>query len=96
MRDAQIAAPKMGELYIEGTLGIHETGWVVCFRANSKNRMGAYTGLRDTALLIRGDRVLVTRTNDDGADFSLNKLCRDEKYEPFPEIEEKPRQPAGR
>src|SRR5690349_229557 len=43
VRDAQIGKPSPGSIHIEGTLR-HEAGWIVCVRANAKNRMGAYTG----------------------------------------------------
>ena len=69
------------------TLGIPESGWLVCFRSNSKNRMGAYTGLSDMALLIRDGRVLNSASDPTHSNYPIKKDCGDEKYEPFPEIE---------
>jgi hypothetical protein len=51
LRDAMIALP------VEGTFNF-QTGWVICFRANGKNRFGAYTGLRTMGYLVRGGAVV--------------------------------------
>lgn len=95
VRDAQISRPKQGNLYIEGTLGVHESGWLVCFRSNSKNRMGAYTGLSDMAMVIRDGRVLTSASDPTHSNYPIKKDCDDERYEPFPEIEQA-RQPQAR
>lgn len=72
VRDAQISQPAwQGALQ----LGSGE-GWTVCLRANVKNRMGGYTGLRDTALTIRAGKVVASL--DDAAYF-----CRAVSYQPF-------------
>jgi hypothetical protein len=88
VRDAQISKPKQGTLYVEGTLGFHGSGWLVCFRSNSKNRMGAYTGLSDTAILIRDGRVLTSTSDPTHSNYPIKKDCDDERYEPFPEMEQ--------
>jgi hypothetical protein len=54
IRDAQIAAPKA-----DGA-PVLTPGWVVCMRANAKNRLGAYIGPRETAFIISGGRVVNT------------------------------------
>lgn len=75
VRDAQISQPTWrGALQ----LGSGE-GWTVCLRANAKNRMGGYTGLRDTALTIRGGKVVASL--DDAQYF-----CREATYQPFPDL----------
>lgn len=51
MRDAQLAAP------VTGTFNF-QSGWIVCFRANAKNRMGAYTGLKNYDFMLRDSRVV--------------------------------------
>ena len=79
-RDVQIAPPKIGQVYVEGTL-THATGWVVCYRANAKNRMGAYTGVKDAVLLIRENRVVTSNETTDHYDIRTN--CADVKYEPI-------------
>lgn len=88
VRDAEISKPKMGSLFVEGTLGKHEPGWLVCLRANSKNRMGAYTGLRDTAIVIRGDVVRASLSDPDNTHYIVKKICGEEAYEPFSELEQ--------
>jgi hypothetical protein len=75
IRDAQISpATWQGALQ----LGSGE-GWTVCLRANAKNRLGGYTGLRDTAMTIRGGKVVASL--DDAQYF-----CRDAAYAPFPDL----------
>ncbi|SHF05556.1 hypothetical protein SAMN02745157_1531 [Kaistia soli DSM 19436] len=54
---------------------------LICLRANAKNRMGAYTGLRTTAILLNGSIVQNSSTDD--------PACTDARlqYGPFPELE---------
>lgn len=53
IRDAQISEPQW-----LGSWNIGEaSGWVVCVRANAKNRMGAYIGIQDTAFMFRGGKM---------------------------------------
>ena len=72
MRDVGIAAPQQGHV-------MFQQGWVVCFRANAKNRLGAYTGLKYTGYLVRNNEVLGGA--EDFAD------CEKLTYQPFPELE---------
>lgn len=53
----------------------------VCIRANAKNRMGAYTGLRATGLVLSGATVENSWADD--------PACSDPRlmYSPFPELE---------
>lgn len=88
VRDAQISKPKMGKLLVEGTLGAHEAGWLVCFRSNAKNSMGAYTGISDMAMVIRGDRVLTSLSDPSHSHYVVKMICDDEKFDSFPEIAE--------
>jgi hypothetical protein len=55
-------------------------GWLVCFRANSKNEFGAYAGLQVTAVVIRNDRPMVWG----------NQACRNASYAPWPDWNETP------
>jgi hypothetical protein len=90
IRDAEIAAPKLA--MGPGLLGdgSFATPWVVCVRANAKNRMGAYTGRTATGIQVyRGKAVgayggpatLGTSTVDAG-----ELACGGASYAPFPEI----------
>lgn len=88
VRDAQIAAPKLKGSFV---LTDPSEGWTVCVRANAKNRMGAYTGLRETVLLFRGDKV--ASSTEGPAPY----YCGEAQYEPFPELEERAAsQPSAR
>ena len=72
LRDVAIGNP------IKGRIG-DENGWIVCLRANAKNRAGGYEGLKKTALLINHDKV---------TQFTNNApLCNDTVLEPWPEME---------
>jgi hypothetical protein len=87
IRDASIAPPVRGSAYVEGTLGMHEAGWAVCVRANSKNRMGGYTGTKPTMFIIRGQKVVASQTDEY---YVTRTTCgADAAYEVFPEIEER-------
>ena len=79
VRDSEIATPKLKGSFV---LTDPSEGWTVCVRANAKNRMGAYTGRRETVLLIRGD-VVVSSTEGPAPYY-----CGEAQYEPFPELEE--------
>jgi len=83
IRDAEIAAPKMAmgpSLNSDG----FTTPWVVCVRANAKNRMGGYTGREVTAFAVNGGKVV---NSWDEAHYS-RAVCSDVYFQPFPEIEQ--------
>lgn len=82
IRDAEIAPPKRGAGPSLNNDGFN-TPWVVCVRANAKNRMGGYTGRTITALAISGNSVV---NSWDEAHYS-RMVCDGAAYEPFPEIE---------
>lgn len=89
IRDAEIAPPKRGagpSLNADG----FKTPWVVCVRANAKNRMGAYAGRKVTALAFSGNAVVNAW---DEAQYS-QMVCGEVTYEPFPEIEADYKPPA--
>ncbi len=50
LRDVSISNPKMGNAIID-------EGWIVCLKANGKNLYGAYTGLKETAYVIKFGKV---------------------------------------
>jgi hypothetical protein len=87
VRDARISKPKRGRLVVEGTLGVHEPGWLVCFRGNAKNSAGAFTGVSDIAMLIRGDRVLTSLADPTHSHYVVKMVCEQESYEPLAAID---------
>ena len=76
IRDAGIAEPFPGGTVITYDWQSGE-GWVVCLRANGKNRFGAYIGVKETAFVVRGGKVVHT-LDETGALF-----CSNVRYEPF-------------
>jgi len=82
VRDAEIAAPTVQQ-------SIHiidpSPGWTICVRYNAKNRMGAYAGTTENALLVRGDRVTVS-LHELTTPMPRIGMCRDAKWEPFQEL----------
>lgn len=79
VRDAEISAPQwLGSVHLgEGN------GWQVCVRANAKNQMGAYVGLKETAFFFRGGKVISNATDlPQGGGY----LCQDALYAPFTEL----------
>lgn len=72
LRDVEISQPREGHIH-------SQQGWVVCVRANGKNRFGGYTGRKNTAFLLNNGRV-VTASDDFPACASL-------PHAPWPEME---------
>ena len=93
IRDASIAAPKAGQLSRSDAIAVEE-GWIVCLRANAKNRAGGYTGLKTTAFLVRGESVVTSHSGEDHYEVRTN--CAGVAYESFREIEMPPDQSIAR
>jgi hypothetical protein len=81
IRGAEIAPPKPSGGLVLIPMGVPAEAWVVCVRANVKNRSGKYSGPSVTAFLIHKDRVVDTQTQ-----LAWVSFCKDAPYEPFPEI----------
>lgn len=75
VRDAEIAVPRQGPSWDIGG----KDGWVVCVRANAKNRLGGYVGKSDSAFMIVGGKVVSY------LDGPAPYYCGDVTYSPFPE-----------
>ncbi|HJZ06104.1 MAG TPA: hypothetical protein VJ327_09720 [Patescibacteria group bacterium] len=75
LRDVSISQPIQGHI-------LSQQGWIVCFEANAKNRMGGYVGIQRGAYLINRDSVVQTWANA--------PLCNDTRfqYSPLPELEQ--------
>lgn len=93
VRDASIAPPKSGQLSRSDAIVV-EQGYIVCFRANAKNRVGGYTGMKTTAFLVRGGAVVTSHTGDDHYEVRTN--CAGVAYESFREVEMGGAPPQGR
>lgn len=72
IRDASISAP------IAGT-SLMGPVWTVCMRANAKNRLGAYAGLKETSFTFRDGQIMA---DDQYAAIT----CAAAAYEPFAEV----------
>ena len=82
VRDAEIAEPAVkASIYLLDPA----PAWTICVRLNAKNRMGAYTGISEDALLVRGDRVTIS-LNELTKPSPTIGMCRDAKWAPFPEL----------
>lgn len=82
VRDAEIAEPKvMSSFYLIDPA----PAWTICVRLNAKNRLGAYTGISEDTLLVRGERVTVS-SSELTEPGPTNWNCRDAKWAPFPEL----------
>jgi hypothetical protein len=93
IRDASIAPPKPGQLSRSDAIAV-EQGYIVCFRANAKNRVGGYTGMKTTAFLVRGGAVVTSHTGDDH--YEVRTSCGGVAYESFREVEMTGEPPRGR
>ena len=65
IRDASLSKPELGRFMFSG-------GWVVCLRANAKNRLGGYTGVSDTVFFVNQGRI--TDGGDDTVGICKNRL----------------------
>jgi hypothetical protein len=79
IRDASISQP----LQVGYGLTGQQMVWVVCIRANARNRMGGYTGIQETVVAFSGNSVDASRSGGAGG----GTACRGAVYEPFPELE---------
>lgn len=59
VRDVEVSQPFLGGTVINDSMESGR-GWVVCVRANAKNRFGAYTGTEVTLFVAREGRVVHT------------------------------------
>lgn len=82
VRDAEIAEPFVRTSFY---LVDPSPAWTICARYNAKNRMGAYTGLKENALLVRGDRVTKSINELTEATPTIG-FCKDAKWAAFPEL----------
>jgi hypothetical protein len=90
IREAEIAKPKLA--MGAGLLGdgSFATPWLVCVRANAKNRLGAYVGRSETAIQVYGGKAVGSYGGP--ADFAGGSIdagaaaCAGASYTPFPEI----------
>lgn len=82
VRDAEIAEPA-----VKASIHLVDPtpGWTICVRYNAKNRLGAYTGMTENALLVRGDRITISLNELTRAAPTIG-MCRDAKWAPFPEL----------
>ena len=82
VRDAEIAEPTVKSSFylIDPT-----PAWTICVRYNAKNRMGAYAGMTENALLVRGDQVTIS-LNELTAPTRTAGICRDAKWATFQEL----------
>lgn len=73
VRDAAISSPRVHN-------SISGAKWNVCFRGNAKNRLGGYTGMRQTLFVIENGRIIAS---DDTYGATT---CAGASYQPFPEL----------
>jgi len=73
VQDAAISVPRVHN-------SLSGAKWNVCFRGNAKNRLGGYTGLRETLFVIENGRIIAS-DNVYGA-----STCAGAQYQPFPEL----------
>jgi hypothetical protein len=75
IRSASISQPIQGHLFFE-------QGWIVCLEVNSKNRMGGYIGVQQTAYLLNRGSVIQS--------MMKASMCNSPKvsFSPWPELEQ--------
>ena len=87
IRDASISQPLYASAVFDGQTPIPRSGWIVCLRANAKNKMGGYIGQQVTLMLFKGESVDLTIS---GPDYQgqVEDDCRTAVFAPFHEIEQ--------
>jgi hypothetical protein len=84
IRDAQISRPLPVSMFFDGITPIPHSGWMVCLRANAKNRMGAYVGQHLTGILFQNGVVATSLSDPSGSPLhQIAQHCADAAYEPF-------------
>lgn len=83
LRDVAISQP----IPIRHGLTGQDTVWYVCLRANGKNRMGAYVGLRETPIAFAGNQVDRSRTETVDNVMGGRGVCAAAKWDAFSELE---------
>jgi hypothetical protein len=81
VRDAEISEPLPASMVFDGITPIPHSGWMVCLRANAKNRFGAYTGRRLTGYLFANG--VIETTLGEQAELQTAQHCQGAKYAPF-------------
>jgi len=83
IRDASISsAPKQDYSPMPLPNGTWASGfWVVCFKANTKNSFGGYTGIRQYGAIFVDGEINSTISNP-----RFESFCNGTPYEPFPEL----------
>jgi len=86
IRDVSISAPLYVGGIFDGVTPIPKQAWIVCLKANAKNRMGGYTGIKNSVFVFDGERVSDALS---GPDFQgqADQHCRSAAFQSFPEIE---------
>lgn len=78
LRDVSVSRPVCGQV-------VEKYGWVVCLRANGKNKFGAYTGLSGTAFIINHGKVIGVEGGSFGDMVCFNSDFNF-KYSSWPEL----------
>jgi hypothetical protein len=86
VRDATISQPLYASAIFDGVTPFPRKGWIVCIRANAKNRLGGYTGQQYTLIAFKGDTADLVLS---GPEYTgqLESHCSPGTYSAFPEIE---------
>ena len=86
IRDASISEPLYASAVFDGITPIPRKGWIVCLRANAKNRMGGYIGQQLTVMLFNGEAVDIALSGRE-YEGQLQDHCKTARFSDFDEIE---------
>lgn len=73
VQDAAISLPRVHS-------SLSGPKWNVCFRGNAKNRLGGYTGLRETLFVFEQGRIIASDSTYGST------TCAGAQFQPFPEL----------
>ena len=84
IRDAEVSDPIPTGMVFDGVTPIPHSGWMVCLKANGKNRFGAYAGLQLTGILFENGVITTTTPSVPATSYTqTSQHCASAKYSPF-------------
>lgn len=80
LMDAEISQPLPANAVFDGVTPFPSSGWIVCLKANGKNRMGAYTGLQYSGFLFKDGEITLAISEPE---FAVRHHCEGAKFKVF-------------
>jgi hypothetical protein len=84
LRDVEISEPVAVSMVFDGVTPIPHSGWMVCLKANGKNRFGGYIGLQLTGYLFQGGAITTSTPSAPAGTLSqVSQHCAGARWAPL-------------